>query len=41
MSGVEVDGRWAWIIEVRDGKAASLRGFLDHREALEAAGLEE
>jgi hypothetical protein len=39
VSGVEVDDRWAWIIELRDGKAASLRGFLDHREAVEAAGL--
>jgi ketosteroid isomerase-like protein len=41
VSGVEVDDRWAWIVELRDGRAASLRGFLDHREAVEAAGLEE
>ena len=41
VSGVEVDDRWAWIVECRDGKAAGLRGFLDHREALEAAGLRE
>ena len=40
-SGVEVDGQWAWIIEMRDGRAASLRGFLDQSEALEAAGLSE
>ena len=40
-SGVEVDDRWAWIVEVRDGRATSLRGFLDQREALEAAGLSE
>jgi ketosteroid isomerase-like protein len=40
-SGVEVDDRWAWIVELRDGKAASVRGFLDQREALEAAGLPE
>jgi ketosteroid isomerase-like protein len=39
MSGVEVDGRWAWIVELREGKAASLRGFLDQRKALDAAGL--
>ena len=40
-SGIEVDDRWAWIVEVRDGRATSLRGFLDRREALEAAGLRE
>ncbi len=40
-SGVEVDGQWAWIIEMRDGRAASLRGFLDQSEALEASGLSE
>ena len=40
-SGIEVDDRWAWIVEVRDGRATSLRGFLDQREALEAAGLSE
>lgn len=38
-SGAEVDDQWAWIIELREGKAAGLRGFLDHRDALEAAGL--
>jgi ketosteroid isomerase-like protein len=41
MSGAEVDGRWAWIVELREGKAARLRGFLDHCKALEAAGLRE
>ena len=41
VSGVEVDDRWAWIVELSAGRAASLRGFLDHREALEAAGLRE
>jgi ketosteroid isomerase-like protein len=41
LSGVEVDDRWAWIVELREGRAASLRGFLDHREALEAAGLSD
>ena len=40
-SGIEVDDGWGWIIEVRDGRAASLRGFLDQRQALEAAGLRE
>ena len=41
VSGAEVDDRWAWIVELREGRAASLRGFLDHLEALEAAGLRE
>jgi ketosteroid isomerase-like protein len=41
VSGAEVDDRWAWIVELREGRAAILRGFLDHREALEAAGLAE
>jgi ketosteroid isomerase-like protein len=41
VSGVEVDDRWAWIVGLREGRAASLRGFLDHREALDAAGLRE
>ena len=40
-SGVEVDDRWAWIIAIRDGRATSLRGFVDQREAFEAAGLSE
>jgi ketosteroid isomerase-like protein len=40
-SGVEIDDRWAWIVEMRDGRATSLRGFLDQREALKAAGLSE
>ncbi len=41
VSGVEVDDRWGWIIECRHGSAANLRGYLDQREALEAAGLQE
>jgi ketosteroid isomerase-like protein len=41
VSGVEVDDRWAWIVELKEGRAARLRGFLDHREALKAVGLEE
>ena len=41
LSGVDVDDRWAWIVEFREGRAASLRGFLDQREALEAVGLRE
>jgi ketosteroid isomerase-like protein len=41
VSGVEVDARWGWIVELREGRASRLRGFLDQREALEAAGLSE
>jgi ketosteroid isomerase-like protein len=41
LSGVEVDDRWAWIIELEDGRAVSLRGFLDQGDALEAMGLPE
>jgi ketosteroid isomerase-like protein len=39
VSGVEVDDSWAWIVQLREGRAASLRGFLDEHEALEAAGM--
>ena len=38
-SGATVDDRWGWIVELSDGRAARLRGFLDQGEALEAAGL--
>ena len=41
VSGVEVADRWAWIVGLREGRAASLHGFLNQREALEAAGLTE
>jgi ketosteroid isomerase-like protein len=41
VSGVEVADRWGWIIELSEGRAASLRGFLDHCEALDAVGLRE
>jgi ketosteroid isomerase-like protein len=40
-SGAEVENRWAWTVELRDGRAASLRGFHDQGEALEAEGLSE
>jgi ketosteroid isomerase-like protein len=40
-SGIELEGRWAWIVELREGRASSLRGFLDQGEALEAVGLRE
>ena len=38
-SGVEVDELWGWIVELREGRAVSLRGFHDQCEALEAEGL--
>ena len=41
VSGIEVDDRWALLVGLEDGRAATVRGFLDHREAIEAAGLSE
>ncbi len=38
-SGIDVEDRWGWIVEVNAGRAVSIRGFLDERLALEAAGL--
>ena len=40
-SGVEVDAQWAWIVELNEGRATCVRGFLDHGKALAAAGLPE
>jgi ketosteroid isomerase-like protein len=39
--GPEVATPWGWLFEVRDGKIARGRDFLDQREALEAVGLSE
>ena len=39
VSGLELDAQWGWIVELREGRAVGLRGYLDQREALEAAGL--
>ena len=41
LSGAEVDDQWGWIVELRDGRATGLRGFLSRHDALEAAGLKE
>ena len=41
LSGVDVDDRWGWIVGFREGRAASLHGYLDDRQALEAVGLSE
>ncbi|MEA2330839.1 MAG: hypothetical protein QOH58_977 [Thermoleophilaceae bacterium] len=38
-SGAQVDDQWGWIVEVREGRAESLHGFLDQAEALEVVGL--
>jgi ketosteroid isomerase-like protein len=40
-SGVTLDSPVAYVHTVRDGKLARTRVFLDHGEALEAAGLGE
>jgi ketosteroid isomerase-like protein len=40
-SGPEAAARWGWLFEVRDGRIARGRDFLDQRQALEAAGLRE
>ena len=39
--GPEVGSRWGWHFEIRDGKITRGRDFLDQRQALEAAGLQE
>jgi ketosteroid isomerase-like protein len=40
-SGVEIESPWAYLIQVRNGKATHVRTYLDPKEALEAAGLLE
>jgi ketosteroid isomerase-like protein len=40
-SGADVDTPIGFVAEFRNGKAISIRGHLDPREALEAAGLRE
>jgi ketosteroid isomerase-like protein len=40
-SGIEVDGPFAEIFSVRDGKIFRVIDYFTHREALEAVGLEE
>ena len=41
LSGVPVDAALDMLFDVRDGKISRMRSFLDHSEALRAAGLEE
>jgi uncharacterized protein len=38
-SGVEVDGRWGYLITVRDGEMTRIEAYRDAAVALEAAGL--
>ena len=40
-SGAEVDSPAGWLVDFKDGKAVRVREFLDPKEALQAAGLEE
>jgi ketosteroid isomerase-like protein len=40
-SGVRVDTPLGTVVDFRDGKISRLRGYLDHGEALRAAGLSE
>jgi ketosteroid isomerase-like protein len=40
-SGVPSDSPWGGIYDVRDGKISRIRTYLDHGEALRAAGLSE
>ena len=40
-SGVEVDAPAGFVIDLRGGKMSRIRAYLDHDEALRAAGLSE
>jgi ketosteroid isomerase-like protein len=40
-SGADVESPIGFVTEFKNGKAISIRGYLDHKEALEAAGLRE
>ena len=40
-SGVPVDAPLGMVFELRDGAISRIRGFLDHADALRAAGLRE
>src|SRR6202043_4229105 len=40
-SGVPAESPWAGIYDMRDGKVSRIRTYLDHGEALLAAGLAE
>ena len=40
-SGAESDAPFGYLFDFRDGTVVRVRVFLDHKEALEAAGLRE
>ena len=40
-SGVATETPFAYIVDFRNGKAIRVRSYLDHRDALEAAGLSD
>jgi ketosteroid isomerase-like protein len=40
-SGIEADLTWSEVVTYRDGYIVFVEYFLDHRDALEAVGLEE
>jgi ketosteroid isomerase-like protein len=40
-SGAEIESPWAFLLQLRNGKATHVRVYLDPKEALEAAGLSE
>jgi ketosteroid isomerase-like protein len=40
-SGLEVEGRWGYVITVRDGKIERVEAYRDPRAALDAAGVSE
>ena len=40
-SGVETESPFAYVVEFKDAKVFLVRAYLDHSEALEAAGIEE
>jgi uncharacterized protein len=40
-SGVEAETPFGYVVDFRGGKAIRIRSYLDPKEALEAAGLEE
>lgn len=37
-AGVPFEHRWAWVIRMRDGKAAHIRAYVDPDEAVSSAG---
>jgi len=40
-TGIEADASAGWVVDIRDGRAVQISEYLDHAQALEAAGLSE